>query len=76
MICYKEKEIIFYVVAIVISSIVAYCLFIKPKVTYGQYYIDNRVKNENPSGLSIGGHLSSHTGAINASPYNASSVNK
>jgi len=71
MICYKESQIIFYVVAIVISSIIAYNLFIKPKINYGQYYIDNRVKNESPaSGLTIGGHLSSHTGTISASPYN------
>jgi capsule polysaccharide export protein KpsE/RkpR len=68
MICYNESQLILYVTAIVIISIIAYCYFIKPEINYGQYYFDNR-KTDNNNGLTIGGHLSSHSGAISASPY-------
>jgi hypothetical protein len=66
-ICYNEQQLIFYVIAIVILSIIAYCYFVGPKV-YQPQYVDQRVNNEK-SGYVIGGHLSAHSGTISASPY-------
>ena len=70
LICYNEKQLIFYVGAIIILSIIAYCYFVGPKV-YQPQYVDQRVNNNNNnnSGYAIGGHLSSHSGTISASPY-------
>ncbi len=68
LICYNEKQLIFYVGAIIILSIIAYCYFVGPKV-YQQHYVDRTIHNNNNSGYAIGGHLSSHSGTISASPY-------
>jgi hypothetical protein len=72
MICYNEKQIIFGVIATVIATIVAYCVFIKPgsHVNYENVYINNKQSE----GFAIGGHLSSHSGTISAAPYYKSSI--
>ena len=64
MICYKESQIIVYVIGTVLATIVVYCLFVKPQVNYENIYIGKQ-----NDGHSIGGHLSSHSSTITAAHY-------